>query len=227
MKTLLTFAFAAITSLAAEACSGTQQANSNSIMPVAVTSGIAFTNILYDGTPDSYTEQDGPEQFITKAAIADISEIQLSQLARKRAQDPAVKSFASLMIKDHTSTNKELKKLAASRNIDLPGLDISSYKPDKPGSTAGKATVAEDMDINQKMNKLMTSPGKQFDPQYVDMMVTDHQKAIGLFEQGSRSNDAEVKAFALKHLPGLKMHLKMVLALKSKIPDGAGTKPAN
>jgi putative membrane protein len=59
--------------------------------------------------------------------------------------------------------------------------------------------------------------GKSFDSHFISMMNTDHKKDIELFEKQAASGaDAELKAFAAKTLPVLKMHLDTSQAL-SKI----------
>jgi putative membrane protein len=48
-------------------------------------------------------------------------------------------------------------------------------------------------------------------------MVSDHRKAIGMFERAERnSNDSDLKAFAAKHLPGLREHLSTAQNLASQ-----------
>src|SRR5712671_1200211 len=67
------------------------------------------------------------QDFVTKAAVGDMFEIESSKLAEERA-DPAGKTFAARMIKDHTETTTELKALVSSGQVkaSLPsGLDRS------------------------------------------------------------------------------------------------------
>ncbi len=59
--------------------------------------------------------------------------------------------------------------------------------------------------------------GKAFDKHYIDMMMNDHNKDINAFEKASNnSKDADLKAWAAKTLPTLRMHKDTVQAL-SKI----------
>jgi putative membrane protein len=56
------------------------------------------------------------------------------------------------------------------------------------------------------MASLQNLTGQAFDVQYMRMMLQDHQKAIELFTSASQSTDPEVRAFASKTLPTLRMH---------------------
>ncbi len=53
---------------------------------------------------------------------------------------------------------------------------------------------------------------------YMSMMVDDHQKDIDQFEKASnKANDANLKAFASKALPVLRMHLDSAKAINDGI----------
>jgi putative membrane protein len=79
--------------------------------------------------------------------------------------------------------------------------------------TAKRIVVpASPSDAHQKhINELANLEGTAFDKKYMDMMVSDHQKDIQIYEQAANNSkmDAEVKAFAVKILPTLRQHLQM------------------
>src|SRR5215831_4125233 len=58
--------------------------------------------------------------FTTKVATGGMMEVQLGQIAQTKAMDPRVRDFGAMMVKDHSAANDELKRLAASKHIDLP-----------------------------------------------------------------------------------------------------------
>ena len=131
---------------------------------------------------------DDVADFAVKAANAGLMEVQLGEYASKNATDKSVKQFGSMMVKDHSKANDELKSLATSKNISIP------------------AAVGEDK--TDDMNDLMKKTGKDFDKAYMNQMVKDHKDAIDLFQKASDdSKDADMKAFASKTLPALKKHL--------------------
>lgn len=121
-------------------------------------------------------------------------EIESSKFAADKA-DAKSKSFASRMIKDHTATSNELKQHATKANVTLP--------------------AALDAAHQEKLDKLKQAKGAEFDKLYDQMQVEVHEAAVGMFEAFSRSgSDKELKAFAEKHLPALREHLKMARELK-------------
>ncbi|HEY0177919.1 MAG TPA: DUF4142 domain-containing protein, partial [Pedobacter sp.] len=148
---------------------------------------------------DSVGKKERPLQFIREAAISGTAEVHLSEIALKRSQNANMKTFASMMIKDHGEANTVLNALAASKNIQIDALLKS------------RAT-----DIGEKTNSLSAASDSEFDDTYVHRMLRDHEQAIRLFEAGTKSDDPEVKAYAKKYLPVLKMHLKSIKALSER-----------
>ncbi|MDO7742167.1 MAG: DUF4142 domain-containing protein, partial [Pedobacter sp.] len=116
-------------------------------------------------------------------------EVVFSELALKNAQSSAVKDFATMMVKDHAGANTELRALAQTRNI----------------------TIRNGSEI--KLEQLSTSSAKKFDQNYVKLMIKSHSSAVSLFENGTRLSDPQVKAYAIKYLPALKMHLQQAKEL--------------
>lgn len=138
------------------------------------------------------------EHFAKEAAQGGMAEVQIGRLASERASNPAVKQFGQQMVEDHTKAGSELTQVAARKNIQLPG-DLKS----------------EDKSEQDKLSKLS---GADFDKEYVDFMVKDHEHDVEDFqEQANKGNDADVKAFASKTLPVLQHHLQMIRDIKSKM----------
>jgi putative membrane protein len=137
-------------------------------------------------------------EFITEAASGGMMEVELGNAAQTKASSEQVKSFGSMMVRDHTKANDELKSVAAARNITIP------------------TAMGED---EQKMvNNLMEKSGADFDKDYMSMMVDDHKKDIDKFEDAAENaQDAEVKAFALRTLPVLKTHLDSATVINDDI----------
>lgn len=98
---------------------------------------------------------------------------------------------------DHTAAGKELQQVAKSKNVTLP----------------------DELNADQKSTstKLSALNGAAFDRAFIEQMVSDHQKAIELFTQGSAVNDQAVRDFASKTLPKLKQHLQQAQSLQQQI----------
>ena len=129
--------------------------------------------------------------FANMVAISDMFEIESSKLTETKGKDAKIKSFAMRMVKDHTETSTELKSLAATMKHTLPTAMDSAHQKKLDGLKAEK-------------------DGDDFDEEYIDEQVTAHKNAVDLFERYSKGGEnAELKAFASKHLPHLREHLKM------------------
>ena len=78
-------------------------------------------------------------------------------------------------------------------------------------------TSEELEDHHQKLNRLRETTGSDFDREYIQMMDADHEKAIKLYEDAAQSSDSEIREFANKMLPKLRMHHTEARNLKSSI----------
>ena len=141
-----------------------------------------------------------PESFVTEAAQGGMTEVELGKLASQNAQDPEVKKFGQMMVTDHTKANDELKAVAGKRNFKLP-TDLGS---------SNQSTV----------DKMKGLKGADFDKQYVDDMVSDHETDVSMFQkQAENGTDPDIKAFAAKTLPTLQKHLDAIKAIQAKMKN--------
>jgi putative membrane protein len=136
------------------------------------------------------------DNFWVDAAQGGMAEVELAKLAQQKSQNAEVKKFAQMMITDHSKANDELKSIAAKKNITLP-TDIGSHK--------------------STLDELSKLSGAEFDKEYVEAMVDDHEEDVEMFESKSSSSDADIKSFASKTLPTLKKHLEAIKAIQSKM----------
>lgn len=153
-------------------------------------------------TPPARTAPSGAvnaKDFVTKAAVGSMYEIEAAKLASDRAQRADVKQFAQRIVKDHSAADKDLKD----------ALSKSKAGVQPPTSL--------DAEARQKLEKLKGAQGASFDTLYVDMMKDDHEDDIELFQTYSRSgDDPALKAFAEKTLPVLRAHAAEVAKLEKK-----------
>ncbi len=148
-------------------------------------------------TTTSVVTDEKSSAFLVKAANSGIAEVQLAKLAQQKATIDAVKSFAAMLEKDHSAANDQVKNLAGQRNVSLPASPSEE-----------KQKMYTDM---EKMT------GKAFDKEYISMMVKSHNDGINLFEDTrSNASDIDVKNFADKTLPTLKMHLDSAKAIQKR-----------
>ena len=144
--------------------------------------------------PPASSDQD----FVTKAAQGNSSEVELGKIVAARSKNPTVKQFAQMMVKDHTTAVNELQELAQSKNL--------NFNDDLPDDA--KALQA----------KLSSDTGKQLDKDYMDSMVEDHQKDVQEFTDKSQTaKDPDVKQWAGKTLPTLQKHLEKAQQIYAKL----------
>lgn len=136
--------------------------------------------------------------FMLKAEQSNLAEIKTSQAALQKATDESYKTFAQHMIDDHTTAESDLKQLAQSKGVTLPG----------DPSAKNKAAATKLMQLN----------GPAFDGSYRRIQRDGHLATIALFKKEIKSGrDPDVKAYAEKYLPKIQEHYKMLSTLKGAI----------
>jgi putative membrane protein len=141
------------------------------------------------------TEPD--HSFYHSIAEGGMAEVDLGKLAEQKSTDPRVKSFAEMMVKDHSAANQKLESLASSKQITLP----------QSLSTADAATKT----------KLEALSGESFDKSYVEAQLKGHEKTVQLLKKEiSSGQDADAKAFAQSVLPTVEHHLQAVRSLANE-----------
>src|SRR5689334_24900305 len=68
------------------------------------------------------------QDYVTKAAIGDMFELQSSKLALQKAGDAKVKRFASQMVKDHTASSRKLKSIIKAGELPLVQIGRASCR---------------------------------------------------------------------------------------------------
>lgn len=127
------------------------------------------------------------EDFIQEAASGGLMEVELGRYAEQNAVNPRVKNFGAMMVRDHSKANDELKTVASGKNITIP--------------------AAMDNNHQNKVDELKKKTGADFDKNYMDEMVDDHEKDVDKFKkQAENGQDPDVKAFATKTLEVLLVH---------------------
>jgi putative membrane protein len=160
------------------------------------TTNMTVTNTVV--TEDAPLPAASPGQsFANSAAASDAFEIATSTLAASQASSPAIKKFATAMIKAHTDSTAKLKAAAAAAN---PALT-----PDPTLTT----------DQQAKVEALKSLNGTDFDKSYASAQVDAHQLALdGLKTYAANGDVAQLKDFAAKLVPTVTAHLNMAKSLK-------------
>ena len=128
--------------------------------------------------------------FLQKAAMSDMYEVEAGKIASQKGRSDAVKTFGQMMVDAHSKTSEELKGIVASESI----------KVDLPAKLDAK---------HQKLiDDLNGASDADFDKTYAKQQVDGHQDAVSLFDAYAKKGDnAALKAFAQKTLPVIQQHL--------------------
>ena len=130
-------------------------------------------------------------EFVLKASEGGLYEVQVHTLATKMATSPEVKKHATMMLKDHTKLNAEMKKVASASSM--------------------KVATKLDAKHMKTLETLKGLKGAAFDKAYLDDQLEDHEMDIKEFTMASEKAKAPaLKELATKALPTLKDHLDMV-----------------
>ncbi|MBQ0819811.1 DUF4142 domain-containing protein [Microvirga sp. HBU67558] len=138
--------------------------------------------------------------FVNRAAISNMFEIQSSQLAQQKAQNDRVRQFAQSMVQDHTAAGDKLK--AAAQGVQGATVPTSLDQPHQ-----------------QMVQTLQSASGPSFERDYVQMQVTAHRDAVNLFDQYAQNGDnQQLKQLAQQTLPALREHLQSAEQIQNALP---------
>lgn len=134
--------------------------------------------------------------FVKKAAVGGMFEVQSSELALQKATDSKVKEFAKMMVTDHQAANDKLKSTVQSAQLPSPPTEL-------------------DAKHKKIMDKLQSASGRAFDRAYIDAQLKAHKEAVELFSNyAKKGQNKELQDFAQQTLPTLEQHLKQVRSLE-------------
>ncbi|HKQ09142.1 MAG TPA: DUF4142 domain-containing protein [Blastocatellia bacterium] len=200
-RTIRTAAFLVILATAAllmAACADSSNSNTHS----NTNNTLNNTNSAASNVPSS-----ADRDFMTKAAVGGMEEVELGRLATQKAANADVKAFGQRMVDDHSRAGNELKSLAAQKNVTLP--------------------TALDQQHQADVDKLSKLSGAAFDREYMSMMVKDHVEDVAEFErEAATGSDSDVKAWAGRTVPTLRQHLQMAQDAAGKVGATGGAAPA-
>jgi putative membrane protein len=142
----------------------------------------------------------GDRRFVTKAADAGTDEVNIAQLAAERSGNAEVRDFAQKLVTAHQQVNAELTQIAGQKNVKLD----------------------TDADKDRAYKRLSKKSGSDFEQEFVEHMIDEHEKAIKLFEKASTdAKDADIRSFAAKHVDHLRDHLRQAQSLRQTVmPTG-------
>ena len=196
MKRWSQIALALVASVTLACGGGNDTANDRAAAPAGGTAGAA-------GTAGSAGGAD--QEFIQDQLADGDAEIALGRLVQERATNPQVKEFGQMMVRDHQQAGTELKQIASKHNITPAGKEHNEHN-----------------DMRERLTKLS---GAEFDREYMEAMVDDHEKAVNDVERKAENADnPEIRQWASKTLPTLRQHLERARQIQQKLEQGGAQK---
>lgn len=143
------------------------------------------------------------KQVVDHMIVGDSLEVQMAQVAAARSANPAVKSFASTLITDHTKHLAALRKLAGKRDIGRAA---------NPADSSGMRT--------ERMLSRMQSMAadSSFDRAFVNQQIRHHARALAeLSALRSASKDDDLQQDIDATRPVLERHLALARGLAGQM----------
>jgi len=146
--------------------------------------------------------------FLNKAIEINSAEVQLGRLAAIKTENDHVKTYANMLVKDHSAALERLQHLQA-------------------GNRAGKSSNVTLSSEHEKLRtRLSGLGGAEFDREYIGAMVAGHREAVVLFEKqiSLSATPADINKAAREMLPTIKQHLEQAEQIQKGL--SAPAKPA-
>src|SRR3954471_1526575 len=136
-----------------------------------------------------------------QVAQANLNEIAAGKTAQSKAQSPDVKNFAQKMVDEHSKMLEEMRSLAKKKDVTLP-------------QDANMKDMAQ-------MKLMERKSGAEFDKDYMEHMVKDHEKTLQDVQNiAAKAKDDEFKAALQKATPKIKEHLELAQRVSKSADAG-------
>lgn len=146
--------------------------------------------------PTPANEAAAPD-FVMKAAMSDMYEVEAAKVALARSQNADVKKFAQMMVDDHTKSTNNLKSAIAASGLSLT-----------PPAALDEAHADKVQDLKDK-------DAADFDEAYLNDQVDSHQAALDLMQRYANDGDnAALKGFAATTAPVVQGHYDHVKQMR-------------
>lgn len=140
-------------------------------------------------TPAKATARD--RNFIIQAAQGGMAEVQMAQLALKKTDNPKVRDFAQMMVKDHSDLNAKLTPMATQMGVSLPT----------------QLTTAD----AGALGRLSRQTGSTFDRNFMASQKSAHTKTLALFQEaGVQADNGVLRNFFAQNSETIATHLEML-----------------
>lgn len=199
-------AVAGIALVAVAACAKKEAAVDTTAAKPADTTAAAAATTMPDSTKTLTSSKWTPAVVIGFAEVANQGEVALGKLGETKATNSEVKAFAKEMVTDHT------KMLAESKSL---GTKLSAA-PDTAADDVKDLMGHGRDEVKDLTDK---AKGADWDKNYMDKMVEDHQNVLGKLQDAAKSNSDTTMTKALSDATAkVQEHLTKAQAIRAKLP---------
>ncbi len=134
-------------------------------------------------------------QILQITHTANIGEIDQARLALSRSKDARVRSLAQMMVQDHSQADKRGMVLAKKENLE------------REPSATGESLES---DAQSTIGRLKAEPAADFDKNYIDAQIREHQAVLDTIDQKLVVNatNPELKAYLTEIRAAVAAHLR-------------------
>ena len=151
-----------------------------------------------DSTGSMMTIDDNDAKFLVEASDACMMDIEAGILAQKKSSNKDVADFGKMLSTEYANANNEVQSVASMKSVTMPTSMSDEYM--------------------KKLNDLREKSGKDFDKDYISMVVDEHKKTVNNYEKmASDSKDDDIRAMATKLLPTLRTHLEIAVKIEDAL----------
>ena len=138
------------------------------------------------------------QTFVIRAAIVNIAQTELADVALSRSHDAGLQAYARKMRDEHWRAQEKLRAVAADLKIALPAMVDKKHQDVK--------------------DALKRAPDDEFDAGYTKAIVSGHDEAVALFDAaaGLKTLPQPLQRYATEMLPIIKNHRDAAYALQSR-----------
>ena len=154
--------------------------------------------------PPPALAEDAPltaQTFVIRAAIVNMAETELADLALSRSHDATLQAYARKMRDEHWRAQEKLRAVAGDAKIAMPAMLDKKH-----------------LDLKEELKR---APANEFDAGYVKAIVAGHDEAVALFDAAASPKmktalPESFQHYAAEMLPIIRSHRDAAYALRSR-----------
>jgi len=139
------------------------------------------------------------------------TEIDLGKLAQKRGSKAAIKTYGQMLVKDHTANDHKLTSFAKKNNVVIQKETAITEDDQKQMKDSADA-----------VDRLRAMKGSDFDRDFLQMMVQDHERELGKIDSAiGQVTNSDLVSILQDTKPEIQKHADAARDLQKANPQAA------